>query len=113
MSETYAMFDATGLNCRLSTLAATGSLAEGLAGRAVVLQSGNGSSMKGATMLATLEKLGIMPSFSRPSVSNDNAYAESLFRTCKYQAGSRQDSCREVDGEGGKMFTGRTALING
>jgi transposase InsO family protein len=61
------------------------SLAEGLAGRAVVLHSDNGSSMKGATMLATLEKLGIMPSFSRPRVSNDNAYAESLFRTCKYR----------------------------
>ena len=61
------------------------SLAEGLAGRKVVLHSDNGSSMKGATMLATLEKLGIMPSFSRPRVSNDNAYAESLFRTCKYR----------------------------
>ena len=36
-------------------------------------------------MLATLEKLGIMPSFSMPRVSNDNAYAESLFRTCKYR----------------------------
>jgi putative transposase len=61
------------------------SLAEGLAGREVVLHSDNGSSMKGSTMLATLEKLGIIPSFSRPRVSNDNAYAESLFRTCKYQ----------------------------
>ena len=61
------------------------SLAEGLAGRKVVLHSDNGSSMKGATMLATLEKLGIMPSFSRPHVSNDNAYAESLFRTCRYR----------------------------
>ena len=61
------------------------SLAEGLAGRKVVLHSDNGSSMKGATMLATLEKLGITPSFSRPRVSNDNAYAESLFRTCKYR----------------------------
>jgi transposase InsO family protein len=40
--------------------------------------------MKGATMLATLEKLGIVPSFSRARVSNDNAYAESLFRICKY-----------------------------
>ena len=59
------------------------SLAEGLAGRKVVLHSDNGSSMKGATMLATLERLGITPSFSRPRVSNDNAYAESLFRTCK------------------------------
>jgi transposase InsO family protein len=39
-----------------------------------------GSAMKGATMLATLEKLGVVPSFSRPRVSNDNPFAESLFR---------------------------------
>ncbi|MDQ3370622.1 MAG: integrase core domain-containing protein, partial [Myxococcota bacterium] len=42
--------------------------------------------MKGATMLATLQRLGVVSSFSRPSVSDDNAYAESLFRTMKYRA---------------------------
>lgn len=68
-----------------SLLMCKASLAEGLAGRKVVLHSDNGSAMKGATMLATLEKLGVMPSFSRPRVSNDNPYAESLFRTCKYR----------------------------
>lgn len=51
----------------------------------VVLHSDNGSPMKGATMLATLQALGVMPSFSRPSVSNDNPYSESLFRTLKYR----------------------------
>lgn len=61
------------------------SLAEGLAGRPLVLHSDNGSAMKGATMLATLEQLGVAASFSRPRVSNDNPYAESLFRTCKYR----------------------------
>ncbi len=61
------------------------SLAEGLAGRPLVLHSDNGSAMKGSTMLAMLEQLGVAPSFSRPRVSNDNAYAESLFRTCKYR----------------------------
>ncbi len=61
------------------------SLAEGLAGRQLVLHSDNGSAMKGATMLATLEHLGVAASFSRPRVSNDNPYAESLFRTCKYR----------------------------
>ena len=61
------------------------SLAEGLAGRRLVLHSDNGSPMKGATMLATLENLGVMASFSRPRVSNDNPFAESLFRTCKYR----------------------------
>ena len=40
--------------------------------------------MKGATMLATLQRLGVVPSFSRPSVSDDNPYIESLFRTLKY-----------------------------
>lgn len=50
----------------------------------VVLHSDNGSPMKGATMLATMQKLGIMPSFSRPSVSNDNPFSESLFKTLKY-----------------------------
>lgn len=68
-----------------SLLLRRASLAEGLAGREVVLHSDNGSAMKGATMLATLERLGIMPSFSRPRTSNDNAYAESLFKTCKYR----------------------------
>ena len=36
----------------------------------LVLHSGNGSPMKGATMLAKLQKLGVVPPFSRPSVSN-------------------------------------------
>lgn len=40
--------------------------------------------MKGATMLATMQSLGITPSFSRPSVSDDNAFAEALFRHLKY-----------------------------
>jgi transposase InsO family protein len=51
----------------------------------VVLHSDNGSPMKGATMLATLQMLGVIPSFSRPAVSNDNPYAESFFKTMKYR----------------------------
>ena len=50
----------------------------------MILHSDNGSPMKGATMLATLQRLGVIPSFSRPSVSNDNPYSEALFRTLKY-----------------------------
>lgn len=50
----------------------------------LVLHSDNGSPMKGATMLATMQALGVVPSFSRPSVSNDNPFSESLFRTLKY-----------------------------
>ena len=40
--------------------------------------------MKGATMLVTMQRLGVVPSFSRPSVSNDNPFSESLFKTLKY-----------------------------
>ena len=43
--------------------------------------------MKGATMLATLQRLGVVPSFSRPQVSDDNPYSEALFRTMKYRPG--------------------------
>jgi len=58
---------------------------EGIKRNQVILHSDNGSPMKGATMLATLQALGVVPSFSRPSVSNDNPYSESLFRTLKYR----------------------------
>jgi transposase InsO family protein len=58
---------------------------ENIGAHQVVLHSDNGSPMKGATMLATLQTLGVMPSFSRPAVSNDNPYSEALFRTCKYR----------------------------
>lgn len=58
---------------------------EGLKPGQVILHSDNGSPMKGATMLATLQLLGVMPSLSRPAVSNDNPYSESLFKTLKYR----------------------------
>jgi len=51
----------------------------------VVLHSDNGGPMKGSTMLATLQRLGIIPSFSRPRVSDDNPFSEALFRTMKYR----------------------------
>ena len=53
--------------------------------RGLVLHSDNGGPMRGSTMLATLQHLGIVASFSRPSVSDDNPYIESLFRTLKYR----------------------------
>lgn len=43
----------------------------------------NGSTLKAITVPAMLQWLGIQPSSSRPRVSDDNAYAESLFRTAR------------------------------
>ncbi len=51
----------------------------------LVLHSDNGGPMKDTTMLATLQKLGVVASFSRPHVSDDNPYSEALFRTLKYR----------------------------
>ena len=53
----------------------------------LVLHADNGGPMKGSTMLATLQRLGVVASFSRPSVSDDNPFAEALFRTLKYRPG--------------------------
>lgn len=62
-------------------------LAEGIATMATkpVLHGDNGSTLKATTVLAMLQWLGVKPSYSRPRVSDDNAYAESLFRTAKYR----------------------------
>lgn len=57
----------------------------GLQPEGLVLHSDNGGPMKGSTMQATLQKLGVIPSFSRPMVSDDNPYSEALFRTMKYR----------------------------
>ena len=57
--------------------------------------------MKGATLLATLQFLGIIPSFSRPHVSDDNPYSESLFRTLKYRPqypAAAFDSLQQAEG---------------
>ena len=50
-----------------------------------VLHGDNGSTLKATTVIAMLNWLGIKPSYSRPRVSDDNAYVEALFRTAKYR----------------------------
>ena len=62
-------------------------LREGVLPGALFLHADNGGAMKGKTMLAKLEELGVIPSFSRPRVSDDNAFPEALFRTLKYRPG--------------------------
>lgn len=57
---------------------------QGVEPNELVLHSDNGGAMKGNTMLAKLQQLGVMPSFSRPHVSDDNAFAEAIMRTVKY-----------------------------
>jgi len=62
-------------------------LAEGIHAMAAkpVLHGDNGATLKATTVLAMLHWLGVKPSYSRPRVSDDNAFVESLFRTAKYR----------------------------
>jgi transposase InsO family protein len=65
--------------------------------RGIVLHADNGGPMKGATMVATLERLGVLASYSRPSVSDDNPYSESIFRTMKYRPGYPDDPFTDIE----------------
>ena len=58
---------------------------EGIERDLLILHADNGGPMKGGTMLSTLQRLGVAASFSRPQVSDDNPYSESLFKTMKYR----------------------------
>ncbi len=58
---------------------------QGISPSQMTVHSDNGGPMKGEKMIATMQRLGVAHSRSRPAVSNDNAYSESLFRTLKYR----------------------------
>jgi transposase InsO family protein len=69
----------------------------GVNSNALHLHSDNGGPMKGATMLATLQRLGVVASFSRPRVSDDNPFPEALFRTLKYRPGFPNRPFHDID----------------
>ena len=52
----------------------------------LTVHSDNGAPMKGETMLAAMQRLGVAHTRSRPAMSNDNPYVESAFRTLKYRS---------------------------
>ena len=53
--------------------------------RKPVLHGDNGATIKATTVLAMMNWLGLTASYSRPRVSDDNSFVESLFRTAKYR----------------------------
>lgn len=52
-----------------------------------IIHADNGNSMRGITLAAFLDSLFISRSYSRPRVSNDNAFIESWHKTLKYSVG--------------------------
>lgn len=58
---------------------------QGIGANQITVHSDNGGPMKGEMMLATMQRMGVAHTRSRPAVSNDNPYAESLFKTLKYR----------------------------
>lgn len=58
---------------------------EGISGKNLRLHNDNGNPMKSFTFVEKAKSLGVIQSFSRPRVKNDNAFAEALFKTLKYR----------------------------
>ena len=85
----------------------TGQLAADLIERAIiiekirnkplVLHSDNGAPMKSFTLKAKLEVLGVLSSYSRPRVSNDNPFSEDQFKTLKYRSNYPQDGFKTIE----------------
>jgi putative transposase len=61
-----------------------------------VLHSDNGAPMRSFTMQAKMRDLGVASSYSKPRVSNDNPYSESLFRTTKYHHSWPKDGFKSL-----------------
>ncbi len=69
----------------------------------LILHADKGTAMRAATLESRLEELGVLRSFSRPRVSHDHPYSESLFRAVKYRPGypsrpftSKEEACQWV-----------------
>lgn len=72
-------------------------ISEKIKGNPLILHSDNGAPMKSHTLKSKLEFLGVLISYSRPRVSNDNSYSEAQFRTLKYRSGYPQDGFKSID----------------
>jgi len=69
----------------------------------LILHADNGNAMRASTLESRLEELSVLRSFSRPRVSNDSPYSESLFHTAKYRPdyprrpfASKDEACQWV-----------------
>jgi transposase InsO family protein len=69
----------------------------------LILHPDNGNAMRAATLESRLVELGVLRSFSRQSISNDNPYSKSLFRTVKFRPdypsrpfASKAEACERV-----------------
>ena len=74
-----------------------GVMAENCAETLTCLHADNGAIQKSSTLRATLEWLGVEPSYSRPRVSNDNAFPEALFKTTKYRPDFPNDGFQSIE----------------
>lgn len=72
-------------------------LAEGCRGQGLIIHADNGAPQRSSTLRVKLDELGLRTSYSRPRVSNDNAHAESLFRTAKYRHDFPIEGFKSID----------------
>jgi transposase InsO family protein len=83
----------------------------------LILHADNGNAMRAATLESRLEELGVLRSFIRPRVSNNNPYSESLFRTVKFRPdypsrpfASKAEACEWVAVSSSSHLTNATAV---
>jgi transposase len=83
----------------------------------LILHADNGNAMRAAKLESRLEELGVLRSFSRPRVSNDNPYSESLFRTVKFRPdypsrplASKAEACEWVAVSNSSRLSNATAV---
>ena len=63
----------------------------------MIIHADKGAPQRSSTLRIKLDELGLRTSYSRPRVSNDNAYSESLFRTTKYRHDYPSDGFASID----------------
>jgi transposase InsO family protein len=83
----------------------------------LILHADNGNAMRAATLESRLEVLGVLRSFSRLRISNDNPFSESLFRTAKHRSdypsrpfASKVVACEWVAASNSSCLTNVTAV---
>ena len=79
-----------------ATLIERATLREGCRHSELIIHSDNGGPFKGSAIRSTLERLGVGDSYSRPRVSNDNPYSESLFGTAKTRPDYPRDGFADI-----------------
>jgi putative transposase len=69
----------------------------------IVLHTDNDGPIRGGSVRATRDRLGVLASLTLPGVSCDNPYSEALFRTIKYRLNFQRIAFADLASNSGWM----------